>query len=151
MADGEDMIAGFHSATRSVLEEKRKAAEAAAAAAPEDGLKKTRHRGSRAEARDPKSKGIIESNELRRYVDRLVALSNEKAEVQDAIKVVFAQAKDAGYDVAALRIVLKRALEDEPTKVARQSAEDIADAMMAALGMLFDTPLGEAAIRAAAE
>lgn len=148
MSDDE-MIAGFHSATRSVLEEKRKAIAVETEA--DKALKKARIRGTRIEARDPKSKGLIESNELRRYVDRLVALSNEKAEVQDAMKVVFAQAKDAGYDVPALRLVLKRALEDEAAKFARQSAEDIAAAMMAALGMLADTPLGEAALAVAAE
>lgn len=147
MPDDTTMIAGFHSATRSILEEKARAASLETET--DKALKKERLRHGKAEARDPKSKAVIESNELKRYVDRLVALSNEKAEVQDAIKTVYAQAKEAGYAVPSIRLVVKRALEDEAARIKREETELVAEQMMAALGMLADTPLGEAALKAA--
>jgi hypothetical protein len=48
--------------------------------------------------------------------------------------------------VPALRIVVKRSLEADDKKKKRETAEEIAASMMAALGMLSDLPLGAAAL-----
>ena len=74
-------------------------------------------------------------------------LSRERAEVQDSIKVVYAEIKEAGYDPKAIRIVVKRALEEDDARIAREATELTADQMMATLGMLADLPLGRAAVK----
>jgi uncharacterized protein (UPF0335 family) len=146
MADfGKDaMAAGFAAAVASRTE-----AKPASGAADASGIRKTRLRGGRkTEARDPGSAKVIESNALRIIVDRIVRLENEKGEVSDSIKAEYASAKEDGYEVKALRLVVKRALEDEDKRVAREAVELTTEQMMAALGMLRDTPLGKAAMEA---
>lgn len=142
MADDEDaMIAGFQSARPK--ESTPSPSSPKPAGRP---IKAERHRETRAQARDPAAAQLINSRELQQIVDRVVRLTEEKTEVQDSIKAEFAGAKEKGYDVKALRVVVKRAMEDEAARAARVETEDTAEAMMRALGMLAGTPLGEAAM-----
>ncbi len=83
---------------------------------------------------------------LRSVVDRIVRLEEERAGLGNDIKEIYAEAKSAGYDVPALRIVVKRAREDAEKRQKRETAEQIAESMLAALGEYAETPLGQAAI-----
>ncbi len=89
----------------------------------------------------------VKSEAAERYIERLVALHEQKAEVATDIKEVKQRAKDDGFDPAALMIVVKRKMETPEERAAREAVEWEADAIMARLGMLADTPLGEAAVR----
>jgi len=87
----------------------------------------------------------MQTNEpqIRSFVERIERLNDEKAEVQEAIKEVFAEAKADGYDTKTIREVIRlRRL----SLAERQEREALVELYMNALGMLGDTPLGEAAI-----
>lgn len=138
----------FDSEMMSGFAEARKEENKPNATADSSRVRKERIRGeAKAKPADPKSAAVIEKNSLQMRIDRLVRLFNEKAEVQDSIKAEWASAKEAGYGVKAMRIVVKRALESDEERVARQETELTAEQMMQLLGMLADTPLGEAAMR----
>lgn len=82
---------------------------------------------------------------LRSMRDRIVRLEEEKKAIADDVKSVYAEAKSQGFDVKALRIVVKRAMEDQQAKAKRRETEEIAELYLANLGMLDGTPLGDAA------
>lgn len=81
------------------------------------------------------------------YVERLVRLMNERAELNQAIADVKAEAKSAGFSPKAIMVVVSRQLETLEEKQKREAVETEAEQIMAALGMLADTPLGQAAAR----
>jgi uncharacterized protein (UPF0335 family) len=79
---------------------------------------------------------------LLRYIERAERLAEEMQALRDDMKEVFAQAKAAGFDVRTMRsIIRERALSAEE----RAEREALLQSYRAALGMLGDTPLGEAA------
>lgn len=82
---------------------------------------------------------------LRSLRDRIVRLEEEKKSIADDIKGIYAEAKGQGFDVKAVRVVVKRAMEDEAQKVKRRETEEISEIYLANLGMLDGTPLGDAA------
>lgn len=84
--------------------------------------------------------------QLLSFIERVERLEEEKKALADDIKGVFAEAKSTGFDVKALRAVLKRRAADAE-KLAEHEA--ILETYMHALGMLADTPLGQAAINLA--
>ncbi len=84
--------------------------------------------------------------QLLSLIERIERLEEEKKGMADDIKNVFAEAKSTGFDVKALRAVLKRRSADTD-KLAEHEA--IVETYMHALGMLADTPLGRAAINLA--
>jgi uncharacterized protein (UPF0335 family) len=70
---------------------------------------------------------------LRLFIERIETLNEEKKGIADDIKDVFAEAKGRGYDVKAMRSVIKlRAME----KHARQEAEALLDTYKTALGLV---------------
>lgn len=77
--------------------------------------------------------------QLASIIERVERLEEEK-------KSLAAEAKINGFDVPALREIVKRRKADAD-KLAEHEA--IVDMYMSALGMLADTPLGAAAIDAA--
>jgi uncharacterized protein (UPF0335 family) len=86
------------------------------------------------------------NNQLQSIVERIEKLEAEKAGISEDIKEVYAEAKGNGFDPKILRklvAVRKRFAED----VAAEQA--LLATYMAALGMLADTPLGQAAIERA--
>lgn len=87
---------------------------------------------------------------LKSIVDRIVRLHEERDALGGDIKDIMQEAKSAGYDLPALRLVIKRQREDEAKRQKRQEAESIAESMEAALGAFADSPLGRAAIESAA-
>ena len=68
---------------------------------------------------------------LRSFVERLERLDEDKQAVMLDIKEVFAELKGEGYDVAVMRMVLKRRKQD---KAKLQETEAILDLYLAALG-----------------
>ena len=68
---------------------------------------------------------------LRTIVERIERLEQEKAEVMEQIKEVFAEAKGEGYDVKILRKVIRIRKQD---KAKRQEEDAILDLYMSALG-----------------
>jgi len=81
--------------------------------------------------------------QLLSFIERVERLEEEKKSLADDIKDVFAEAKGNGFDVKALRVVLKRRKADAE-KLAEHEA--IVETYMNALGMLADTPLGQSAM-----
>jgi len=51
--------------------------------------------------------GGIDATRLRSLIERIERLEEEKKELQSDIRDIFAEAKSAGFDVKAMRTVLK--------------------------------------------
>jgi uncharacterized protein (UPF0335 family) len=71
--------------------------------------------------------------ELKQFIERVERLEEEKKTVSDDIRDVFAEMKGRGYDVKAVRQILKIRKQDQAE---RQEQEAILDVYMQALGML---------------
>jgi uncharacterized protein (UPF0335 family) len=81
------------------------------------------------------TQGNVAAEQLKSYVERIEKLSEEKAEIASFIKDVFAEAKANGYDVKAIKEVLKlRKLEASE----REEQEYMLDIYKKALGLAFD-------------
>ena len=78
------------------------------------------------------SQGGVAAGELRQFIERIERLEEEKAALQDDIKDVMAELKGRGYDVNAVRAILKLSKQDPDE---RQEAEAILELYMNALGM----------------
>ena len=68
---------------------------------------------------------------LRQTIEKIERLENEKKEVAEQIKDVFAEAKAHGFDTKALRAVIKHRKEDSDK---REEHELILGTYLAALG-----------------
>jgi uncharacterized protein (UPF0335 family) len=75
----------------------------------------------------------VAAGELRSFIERIERLEEEKKTIADDIKDVFGEAKGRGYDVKAMRTILRLRKKDENE---RMEEEMIVDTYMAALGML---------------
>lgn len=84
--------------------------------------------------------------QLRAIVERVERLEEEKKTIADDIRDVYAEAKGNGYDVKALRALIRRRKQDANDLAEH---ETILQTYMHALGMLADLPLGQAAIERA--
>lgn len=74
----------------------------------------------------------ITGEQLRQYIERIERLEEEKANLTADIRDVFAEAKGNGFDVKAMREILKiRKLDNHE----RQEREEITHLYMVALGM----------------
>lgn len=71
------------------------------------------------------------NKQLRSVVERVERLEQEKAEIAEQIKEVYAEAKGNGFDVKILRKVVRMRKQD---RAKRQEEETILDLYMAALG-----------------
>jgi uncharacterized protein (UPF0335 family) len=78
-------------------------------------------------------KGSVAAAELRQFVERVERLEEEKKTVSDDIRDVFAEMKGRGYDVKAVRQILKIRKQDQAE---RQEQEAVLDVYMQALGMI---------------
>jgi len=72
-------------------------------------------------------------DQLKAFVERIERLDEEKSGLANDIREVYAEAKDTGFDVKALRSVIKLRKQDAN---ARQEAEAILETYLHALGML---------------
>lgn len=88
----------------------------------------------------------IGHNQIKAIVERIERLEEEKKTIADDIKDVYAEAKGSGFDVKALRTIIRMRKQDANE---RAEQEAILETYMVALGMLVGTPLGDAAIERA--
>lgn len=79
----------------------------------------------------PQSLTQSSKEKLRQYVDRLERLIEERTELQGQIKEVYAEAKALGFDVKALREVIRLRAKDARE---RAEAEHVLDLYLQALG-----------------
>ncbi len=73
----------------------------------------------------------ISSKQLKQFVKKVEDLENEKKEIADDIKDIFAHAKSSGFNVKIMRKVLKLRKQD---KIARDEEAELVDTYMFALG-----------------
>lgn len=78
------------------------------------------------------SSQTVAAGQLRAFIERIERLEEEKKTIADDIKDVYAEAKGTGFDVAAIRQIVRLRKQD-PAE--RQEAESILDLYKAALGM----------------
>lgn len=64
---------------------------------------------------------VISKEQLKQYIDRIERLETEKTDLQDDIKQVFDEAKSNGFDVKAMRQVIRLKKLDK-NKLAEQDA-----------------------------
>jgi len=72
-------------------------------------------------------------DQLKSIIERIERLEEEKKTISDDIKDVYAEAKGSGFDVKALRTIIRMRKEDADK---RQEQETILETYMLALGML---------------
>ncbi len=72
-------------------------------------------------------------DQLKAIIERIERLEEEKKAISDDIKDVYAEAKGNGFDVPALRTIIRMRKQD-PNE--RQEQETILETYMQALGML---------------
>jgi uncharacterized protein (UPF0335 family) len=77
--------------------------------------------------------GHNSNEQLRSIVERIERLEDEKKVIADDIKDIYAESKGNGYDVKALRAIIRMRKQD-PNE--RAEAEAILETYMHALGML---------------
>jgi uncharacterized protein (UPF0335 family) len=70
---------------------------------------------------------------LRAFIERIERLEEEKAAIANDIKEVFAEAKSTGFDVKAIRTILRIRKQDDHE---RMEAEAVLATYMHALGMV---------------
>ena len=75
----------------------------------------------------------VAAGQLKAVVERIERLEDEKKEVAEQIKEVYAEAKANGFDGKTLRKIV--ALRKKPTEE-REEEEALLDLYMSALGML---------------
>jgi uncharacterized protein (UPF0335 family) len=72
-------------------------------------------------------------DQLKAIIERIERLEEEKKTISDDIRDVYAEAKGNGFDVKALRTIVRLRKQDENE---RAEAETILETYMQALGML---------------
>lgn len=88
----------------------------------------------------------VAAAQLQSLILRIERLEEDKANIAADIKEVFAEAKGQGFDVPMMRrLIRERKMEENDLR----EQEEILDLYRRALGMLTDTPLGQAALKRA--
>jgi uncharacterized protein (UPF0335 family) len=85
----------------------------------------------------------MNNNQLQSIIGRIEKLEDDRALLAADIKEIFTEAKSNGFDVKIIRKVLAIRKKDAEQRDIEQT---LIESYMAALGMLSDTPLGQAAI-----
>jgi uncharacterized protein (UPF0335 family) len=88
----------------------------------------------------------IDKDRLRDIISRIEATEAQRTELASDVKDILAEAKSAGFDVRAIRTIIKMRRQDQEKHTALQAT---IDEYMAALGGLADLPLGKAAMERA--
>lgn len=89
------------------------------------------------------AKTSFAADQLRSIIERIERLEEEKAALANDIKEVYAEAKGQGFDTKAMRKIIRIRKMDATE---REEQDAILATYMSALGMLADTPLGQAAV-----
>ncbi len=74
----------------------------------------------------------VTGQELKQFIERVERLGEEKKELSEQIKEVFAEMKGRGFDVKAIRTILRERKQD-PNDISEHEA--VIDMYKAALGM----------------
>lgn len=74
---------------------------------------------------------VTAQGQLKSIIERIERLEQEKSEIAEQIKEVFAEAKGKGFDVKILRKVVRMRKQD---RAKRQEEEAILDLYLSALG-----------------
>lgn len=85
----------------------------------------------------------VAKDQLKAIVERIERLEEEKKATLEDIRDVYLEAKGNGFDVKALRTIVRLRKQDANE---RAEHEAILETYMLALGMLVGTPLGDAAL-----
>jgi uncharacterized protein (UPF0335 family) len=85
----------------------------------------------------------IDKGRLEGFIQRIERLNEEKANITADIKEVYAEAKSSGYDDKIMRKIIAERKKDEADRL---EEEMLLEAYKKALGMLADTPLGQASL-----
>ena len=88
---------------------------------------------TKAATKDEATAHRFAKDQLKAFVERVERLEEEKKALADDIRDVFAEAKGNGFDVRALRTVIKLRRQDINE---RKEAEAILETYLHALGML---------------
>ena len=75
----------------------------------------------------------VAAAELRQFIERIERLEEEKQTIADDIRDVYAESKGNGFDVKALRAIIRLRKQDPDERVEQ---ETILETYMQALGML---------------
>jgi uncharacterized protein (UPF0335 family) len=86
-----------------------------------------------AEAHDEGKATSFAKDQLKSIIERIERLEEEKATIASDVKDCYAEAKGNGFDVKALRTIIRLRKQD-PNE--RQEQETILETYMSALGML---------------
>ncbi|MFP3016770.1 MAG: DUF2312 domain-containing protein [Wolbachia sp.] len=82
----------------------------------------------------------ITAEELKGYVERIEKLEQEKRDVQDHIRDVYAKAADEGWDTKVMKQIIRlRKMDDDD----REEQEILLDTYKRALGMSYEEELSE--------
>jgi uncharacterized protein (UPF0335 family) len=83
---------------------------------------------------------IVSSDQLRQFIEKIERLEEEKSELMDAIREVFAEAKGSGFDVKIMKQVLKmrKMKQDE-----LMEQEELLTLYLQALGMVPASKAGQ--------
>ena len=79
------------------------------------------------------AKASIAKDQLKTIIERIERLEEEKAALANDIKEVYAEAKGNGFDVKAIRTIIKMRKMDASE---REEQETVLDTYLHALGML---------------
>ena len=84
------------------------------------------------------------NNQLQSIVDRIEKLEDDRVLLATDIKEIYAEAKSNGFDPKILKkvIAIRKKNREEV-----EMEDQLVQTYMSALGMLSDTPLGQAAMR----
>jgi uncharacterized protein (UPF0335 family) len=86
-----------------------------------------------AAAEDEQPAAKFGKDQLKAFIERVERLEEEKKTISDDIKDVYAEAKGSGFDVKALRAIVRLRKQDADE---RREQEAILETYMHALGML---------------
>src|SRR5262249_19826480 len=79
------------------------------------------------------AKTLIAKDHLKAFVERIERLEEEKKAIADDIRDVYAEAKGNGFDIKALRTIVRMRKQDKDERV---EPEAILQTYLAALGMI---------------
>lgn len=79
------------------------------------------------------SSQTVAAGQLRAFIERVERLEEEKKNISDDIKDVFAEMKGTGFDTKAVRTIIRLRKKDQAE---REEEEALLDLYMAALGMV---------------
>ena len=74
----------------------------------------------------------VAAGQLRAFIERIERLEEDKKNIAEDIKEVYAELKGTGFDTKAVRTIVRLRKQD---KAEREEAESILDLYMTALGM----------------